>query len=156
VGTNKCLVRQLLCLYPFPHLSHLRSFGCIFLPEDGWPSLALLMRDLLKALSSSSISSFWSSSIALSSFSDFRFNINDNLWLGRLLGGVASPAYFPPFPLDIVFLRDDIEIGIAREESPTSLATAATAAAFAVLAETLFRRVTRWVGLREPADIECE
>lgn len=45
MGTNKCLVKQLLCLYPLPHFSQ-RSSGRFFLPSltRGWPSLALLMR----------------------------------------------------------------------------------------------------------------
>lgn len=42
MGTNKCLVRQLLCLYPLPHFSQRRSGRLLFLPslDSGWPSLA--------------------------------------------------------------------------------------------------------------------
>ena len=31
--TNRCLVRQLLCLYPFPHFSHLNSLPLVRLPS---------------------------------------------------------------------------------------------------------------------------
>lgn len=42
--TNRCFVKQLLCLYPFPHFSH-RSSPLTLLPspfERGAPSLARL------------------------------------------------------------------------------------------------------------------
>lgn len=67
------------------------------------------------------------------------------LWDGRLLGGVCI-EFFPRL-LETVFLRC---AGIENELSPTSRATAANAAMFAVFWDTLFRRVTRWFGFNEP------
>ena len=61
MGTNKCLDKQLLCLYPFPHFSHLRSLA--FLPSfvRCWPSLARRIRASFESFSSSSsISASWS------------------------------------------------------------------------------------------------
>lgn len=71
------------------------------------------------------------------------------LLVGKLLGGVDKPAFVPRL-LDIVCLR---ELVMVKELSPISLAAAATAATFV---ETLFLRVTRFVGLREPDDMEWE
>jgi hypothetical protein len=68
-GTNKCFVKQLLCLYPFPHFSHLSSTRLLFFPSlvRGCPSLARLTRAFSKPVSpSSSDISIGSSSIALS------------------------------------------------------------------------------------------
>lgn len=94
--------------------------------------------------------------MAVSSFSNFRFAIIESLWVGRLLGGVARPPDLAPTLLDIVFLRELEGMGKAREVSPASLTAAATAATLAALADTLFRRVTRCVGLNDPADTESE
>lgn len=45
--TNRCLVRQLLCLYPFPHFSHLNSLPLVRLPSAlRDPSLARRILDL--------------------------------------------------------------------------------------------------------------
>ena len=48
-GTDRCLVRQLLCLYPFPHFSHLNSLPLVRLPSPlarrEAPSLARRTRD---------------------------------------------------------------------------------------------------------------
>jgi hypothetical protein len=56
-------------------------------------------------------------------------------------------------PFDIVFLR--VEIGIPKEVSPASLTAVTMAATLPVAFEdTLFRRVTLWLGLREPEDTE--
>lgn len=55
---------------------------------------------------------------------------------------------------DVVCRRDDaVGIGADNVASPISRTAAATAAA---LAEPLFLRVTRCVGISEPADMECE
>ena len=49
-GTDRCFVRQLLCLYPFPHFSHFRSLPLVRLlsplPDRREPSLARRTRDL--------------------------------------------------------------------------------------------------------------
>ena len=66
------------------------------------------------------------------------------------------PAALLPIPLDIVFLREEPGIDVARVESPTSLAAAATAATLVAVADMLFRRVIRCVGWREPAETEWE
>jgi hypothetical protein len=144
VATHLCLLRQDECLYPLPHCSHFRSPPLPFLPSfmRCWPSLARLMRDFLKSVSSSSSisSSFWSSSIALSPRSDLPLDVNLIRWLGKLAGGEGKlPTADLAF--DIVFLR--LEIGIPNEFSPDSL-TAATMAAtlLAAFDETLLRRVT--------------
>jgi hypothetical protein len=58
-GTDRCLVRQLLCLYPFPHFSHLRSLPLVRLPSPlerrEAPSLARRFRDLELPFSCSGI-----------------------------------------------------------------------------------------------------
>jgi hypothetical protein len=53
------------------------------------------------------------------------------------------PMDFDPAPLDIVDLREEIGIAIAKLESPDSLAAAATAATVVALADMLLRRVIR-------------
>ncbi len=118
------------------------------------------MRDCLNSVSSSSsISSFISSSIALSLRSSFPVDVNLILWPpGKLAGGEGRPpsaADLADELFDIVFRR--WEIGIPKDPSPASL-TAATIAAtlLAVFEDTLFRRVTRWFGMREPEDTEWE
>jgi hypothetical protein len=161
MGTNKCLDKQLLCLYPFPHLSHLRSLPLAFLPSfiSCCPSLALLIRDCLNPVcSSSSISSFSSSSIALSLRSNFPLDVNRILWPGRLAGGegrLPRAVDLADALFDIVFRR--WEIGIPNVPSLASL-TAATIAAtlLAVFEVTLFRRVTLWFEMREPEETEWE
>jgi hypothetical protein len=95
--------------------------------------------------------------MALSPRSDFPLDIRI-LWLGRLAGGegrlpravALAEAFF-----DMVFRR--AVIGIPVVVSPASL-TAATIAAtlLAALEDTLFRRVTRWLGIRDPDDTEWE
>jgi hypothetical protein len=158
VGTNKCLDKQLLCLYPFPHFSHLRSPALDFLPSFTrcWPSLARLVRACLNPTSSSPSmsSSFWSS-MALSFWSGFTPGAMLMRWPGRLAGGDGSPA-IPDLPVfEVVFLR--AEMGMPIDVSPASL-TAATIAAtlLTVFDVTLFRRVTLWLGTRDPDDTECE
>ena len=61
----RCLVKQLLCLYPFPHVSHRRSDGDFLVsPLMRYePSLALLLRFLVSFLEED----FSSSSTELSS-----------------------------------------------------------------------------------------
>lgn len=65
---------------------------------------------------------------------------------GRLLGGVCSD--------DFPKLRESVPLrcaGMEKEVSPlTSLAAAANAATFVLFCDTLFLRVTRWLGFREP------
>ena len=161
VSTNKCLDKQLLCLYPFPHLSHLRSPAADFLPSfiRCWPSLARLIRDCLNPVSSSSSisSSFCSSSIALS-LSNFPVDVILILWPGKLAGGEGRLPSAPDLAdefFDIVLRR--LVIGIPTDVSPASL-TAATIAAtlLAVFEDTLLRRVTLWAGIRDPDETECE
>ena len=146
VGTNKCLVKQLLCLYPFPHVSQRSSTRLIFLPSRtrGCPSLARRTRDF--CMPSPSDMSLRSSSIALSCKSMLTL-VATNLWVwvGRLAGGegtlLAMLGREAPV-LDMVLRRPPI-IGMAVALSPASDKTAATAAALALLPVTLFRRVTR-------------
>jgi hypothetical protein len=57
-GTDRCFVRQLLCLYPFPHFSHLRSLPLARLPsplDSREPSLARRFRALELPFSCSGI-----------------------------------------------------------------------------------------------------
>jgi hypothetical protein len=109
--------------------------------------------------SSSSISSsFCSSSIALSPLSNFPVDVILILWLGKLAGGEGRLPSAPDLAdafFDIVFRR--LVIGIPTDVSPASL-TAATIAAtlLAVFEDTLFRRVTLWLGIRDPDETECE
>src|SRR4051812_20858679 len=56
--TERCLVRQLLWLYPFPHFSHLNSLPLVRLPSPFVrlePSLARLILDLELPFSCSGI-----------------------------------------------------------------------------------------------------
>lgn len=55
-ATDRCLVRQLLCLYPLPHFSHLNSLPLVRLPSAfarREPSLARRILDLVLPLSCS-------------------------------------------------------------------------------------------------------
>jgi hypothetical protein len=55
-ATDRCLVKQLLCLYPFPHFSHLKSLPLVRLPsplDRREPSLARRILDLELPFSSS-------------------------------------------------------------------------------------------------------
>ena len=148
-------------MYPFPHLSHFNSLALAFLPSfiKCWPSLARRIRDCLNPVSSSSsMSSISASSIALSLRSDLPLEVNRILWLGKLAGGegrlpraeALADAFF-----DIVLRR--WEIGIPKLLSPDSL-TAATMAAtlLALFDDTLLRRLTLWLVIRDPEDTEWE
>jgi hypothetical protein len=57
-GTDRCFVRQLLCLYPLPHFSHFKSLPLARLPsplDSREPSLARRFRDLELPFSCSGI-----------------------------------------------------------------------------------------------------
>ncbi len=96
MGTNKCLVKQLLCLYPFPHVSQRSSGRLLLRPPSllrGCPSLALRMRAFCRSASPSSADmSFNSSSMALSCMSAF-VSAPTNLWVGRLAGGDGRASH---------------------------------------------------------------
>lgn len=160
MGTNKCLVKQLLCLYPFPHFSQRRSGRLLFRPSlpRGWPSLALRMRAFWKASPSSPDMSLSSSSMALSCILAVPF-VMTNLWIGKLAGGDRGlPAIEVRAMLlrDNVFLRALTEMGSGMGLSPASWRAAATAATLALGFVMLLRRVTRWLALRDALRTECE
>lgn len=116
------------------------------------------MRACLNPLSSSSsTSSFWSSSIALSFRSDLPFEVIRILCDGRLAGGegkLPRAADLAEALFDIVLRLADIGI---PEVSPASLAAATIAATLlAAFDDTLFLRDTRWLVIRDPEDTECE
>jgi hypothetical protein len=145
-GTNKCLVKQLLCLYPFPQCSQ-RSSGRLNLRPSlawDWPSLALRPRAFWKESPSSGDAFSWSS-MALSWCSCPSMFVY--LWTGMLAGGEGRPA-----APDLDIRRLLILIGRAGTLSFMSPIAAAAAAAtmFALLLETLLRRATRWEELRGP------
>lgn len=162
MGTNKCLFKQLLCLYPFPHFSQRSSGRLLFRPPSltrGWPSLALLTRAFWKADSASSPDmSFSSSSIALSCPLAAPFPVT-NLCVGRLAGGEGRLPTIAdrerPF-FDTVFRRELTAIGRGMATSPDSWSAAATAATFAPVFVMLLRRVMRWAPLRALPSSECE
>lgn len=85
-------------------------------------------------------------------------DVNLILWLGKLAGGEGRPPGAPDLAdavFDIVSRR--LDIGIPSEVSPASLTAAAIAATLlAVFEDTLFRRVTLWLGIRDPTDTEWE
>lgn len=142
-GTNKCLVRQLLCLYPFPQCSQ-RSSGRLNLRPPsfawGWPSLALRTRSFCKASSPSSGDAFSWSSMALSWCSGLTSAFM-NLCAGMLAGGETMP----PAP-DLDIRRAPMVIGTDVTllfMSPIAAAAAAAATMFALLFVTLLRRATR-------------
>lgn len=140
-GTNKCLVRQLLCLYPFPQCSQ-RSSGRLNLRPSfacGWPSLALRTRSFCKASPSSGDAFSWSS-MALSWCSGFTSAFM-NLWAGMLAGGETMPPA-PDFDIrraPMLMGKD----GTLLFMSPIAAAAAAAATMFALLFVTLLRRATR-------------
>lgn len=74
------------------------------------------------------------------------------MYAGRLPTGIdlAADAF------DIVWRRAWVVAGTLLDGSVDSLSMATKAARFAPLLLIDFRRVTRWVGLSEPAAIECE
>ncbi len=163
VGTNKCLFKQLLCLYPFPHFSQRSSGRLLFRPPSlarGWPSLALLTRAFWKAESASSPDmSFSSSSMALLSCTPTGPLPVANLEVGRLAGGDGRLPTIAdrerPF-LDMVFRRELTAIGSGVAMSPDSWRAAATAATLAIVFVMLLRRVMRWAPLRALPRSECE
>lgn len=68
-GTDRCFVRQLLCLYPLPHFSHLSSLPLVRLasPLDRRePSLARRIRDLEFAFSCSDMEAMAGPSVSAS------------------------------------------------------------------------------------------
>lgn len=159
-GTNKCLVRQLLCLYPFPQVSHLSSTRLNFLLPSltrGWPSLARRMRAFCMLFSPSSPDAlFGSSSIAFSLTSILPSKWN--FCVGRLAGGegrLPTIAARAAALFDVVLRRELTAIGVTLSP-PTSLIAAAMAAAFAAVFVMDFRRVTRWLALRAPLRMEWE
>ena len=162
VGTNKCLFKQLLCLYPFPHFSQRSSGRLLFrLPSlpRGWPSLALLTRAFWKAESASSPDmSFSSSSMALSCTPAGPFPVT-NLRVGRLAGGdgrLPTIADRERPALEMVLRRELTAIGRGMAMSPDSWSAAATAATLAPVFVMLLRRVMRWAPLRALPRSECE
>lgn len=159
VGTNKCLVRQLLCLYPFPHCSQRSSGRLLFLPSlsSGWPSLALRTRVLSPP--SSPDMSLSSSSMALSWVPVGMF-IETNLFMGKLPGGEGRLPAIPDRDilfLDTVLRREPTAIGSGVGRSPASCwRAAAMAATLAPVLVMLFRRVTRWLPLSAAPMTEWE
>lgn len=140
-GTNKCLVRQLLCLYPFPQCSQ-RSSGRLNLRPSfawGWPSLALRTRSFCKASPSSGDAFSWSS-MALSWCSGLTSAFR-NLWAGMLAGGETMPPA-PDFDIRRVPMLIGTD-GTLLFMSPIAAAAAAAATMFALLFVTLLRRATR-------------
>jgi hypothetical protein len=162
MGTNKCLFKQLLCLYPFPHFSQRSSGRLLFRPPSltrGWPSLALRTRAFWKADAASSPDmSFSSSSIALSCTLPAPCPVT-NRRDGRLAGGEGRLPMIAdrerPF-LDIVFRRELTPMGSGMAMSPDSWNAAATAATLAPVFVMLLRRVMRWAPLRALPRSECE
>ena len=158
MGTNKCLVKQLLCLYPFPHFSQRSSGRLLFRPSliRGWPSLALRTRAFWSA--SSPDMSLSSSSMALPCILTVPPAVT-NLWEGKLAGGdgrlPARPDRERLF-LDKVFRRLLTAMGSGVGLSPASWRAAATAATLALVLVILLRRVTRWLPLRAAPMTECE
>lgn len=151
--TNRCFVKQELCLYPFPHLSHLSSLPlrtripfCDNAGPEPVPSLARRFRGV--GLTSGA----WPSTMALPFSSvvlfpaygaEFSPALNPPA-LGRLLGGLgyAGRHVVSAFPWS--FGKD-----AATPEAPNPLASAAclmacvTAAMLAPEEDMLLRRVIR-------------
>lgn len=148
--TNRCLVRQLLCLYPFPHVSHFNSppLSLLLSPLRSCdPSLA--RRDLALVLNvsiSGKASNEGPSAIALPYFASYAPCPNPEP-LGRLAGnGLLEPITdFPPRLLK--WLHDS---KILPEGSRPIAAIAA--AWLAADADVDFLRVTRCAGLMAPTE----
>ena len=95
--------------------------------------------------------------MALSLLSDLPVEVNRILCPGKLAGGdgrLPSAADLAEAFFDIVFRR--LVIGMPKVVSPASLTAATMAATLLAFEDTLFRRVTLWLVIREPEDTECE
>lgn len=156
--THICFVKQLLCLYPFPQRSQRSSLATRF-PSPRFrfdPSLA--RRFLLLVLTGFAPEALPSaaefSSIALGEVlrSEPAFTLRDK----EDDRADVAPRELDSRPLRPARLRRCDAIGMVTG-SPLSFMVAATAAAaLAAAAEAiLFRRVTRWLVLTAPSDIEC-
>jgi hypothetical protein len=96
--------------------------------------------------------------MALSLLSTLLVEVNRILCPGKLAGGegrLPRAADLAEAFFDIVFRRLEI-IGIPNVVSPASLTAATMAATFPAFEDTLFRRVTLWLVIRDPEDTECE
>lgn len=163
MGTNKCLVKQLLCLYPLPHLSQRSSTRLIFLllPSltRGWPSLARRNLPSCRAVSPSVEAP---SSMALSCPSGFPSVLSvPTSAAGGCDGRLAARTAREMPDFDTVFRRPLLmvigrAVALSAPSATTSPMTAATAATLAAVFVMLFRRVTRWVALSELPRIEWE
>lgn len=121
MGTNKCLVKQLLCLYPLPHFSQRSSTRLLFLPSlvRGWPSLARRIRAVWRPPSASSADiSLESSSIALSCPSGF--GCIAKRFVGRLAGGEGR------LPTMAARAAADLDIDIVLRRALTAMGREAT------------------------------
>jgi hypothetical protein len=95
--------------------------------------------------------------MALSLLSDLPVEVNRILCPGKLAGGdgrLPRAADLAEAFFDIVFRR--LVIGMPKVVSPASLTAATMAATLLAFEDTLFRRVTLWLVIREPEDTECE
>jgi hypothetical protein len=85
------------------------------------------------------------------------FGVKRDLLLGKLAGGEGRL----PRRIDLADALFDIDlrwpdIGIPGVLSPASLTAATIAATLLAFEDTLFRRVTLWLGMREPDETEWE
>jgi hypothetical protein len=152
VFTNRCLCRQLLCLYPLPHVSHFNSpFTCL-LPSvltRRAPSLARRARDLISEPASGSGSSMGLSIIALEGLAS-KVLCPKPLLTGRLVAYAGLGEGFDPMRL--AFFKDAAPASsdCCSSTNPKALATAAT-----VLCEdVLFLLRSIRFELRDPTDSE--
>ena len=161
-GTDRCFVKQLLCLYPFPHFSHFSSplllFPSLFVRYE--PSLAR------RALAFDPVLTF-SIGRKSSSTTDSSSSMASPLASSPL---PASPPMGYLSPVELLYLLDSrprllasvFRFKLPRFEdvepfSSTSLSAAAIAATLlTALAFILLRLVTRWDGLTAPRETEWE
>ena len=165
--TNRCFVKQLLCLYPLPHFSHLNS-PLDLLPSllDRWaPSLARLTRALEMLPSFSNATG--PSSTADPSMARLLPPTRPSWpWMmsvefvsaSKSVSFAKDPALAPrpPSGFNVKLRRFNCGELIAIGSSAPLIAAAMAATLLAVVEVMLFRRVTRWEGLTEPNDTECE
>lgn len=164
--TNRCFVKQLLCLYPLPHFSHLNS-PLDLLPsllERYAPSLARLVRAFEMLPSLSNVAG--SSTTADPSMAYFISLVAPRSWSrtpSMEWVSAIKPASFPretasgprPDPdFNVKLRRLDSSGPLAKGSSAPLSAAAIAATLFTAVEVMLFRRVTRWEGLTEPKDTE--
>ena len=163
--TNRCFVKQLLCLYPFPHFSHRSSPLTLFpSPFDRVaPSLARLFLALVatgprwECIKSSAIADESSTFPVSRAFSESRA---ESIKSGFRATRPLSPTYVESVAPELLGcfngrLRRFVRLMSMMCSPSPSRAAANAATLLKVLEFMLLRRDTRCVEFMVPSDMEC-